>query len=68
MITITRTVIQKVDEKKIFEDVKDYLFDNEIEFTDFNYEIVSHLPKDVQRLIFAKIGAMMIDYAESEEF
>lgn len=68
MITITRTVIQTVDEKKIFDDVKDYLLDDEIEFTDFNYEIISQLPKDVQRLIFAKVGAMMIDYAGSEDF
>lgn len=67
MITITRTVTQKVDEKKIFEDVKDYLLDDEIEFSDFNYTTVSHLPKDAQRLIFATIGTMMIDYARSEE-
>ena len=68
MITVTRTVTQKIDEMKIFDSVKDFLFDEEIEFTDFNYETLSKMPKDVQRLIFAKIGAMLIDYAGSEEF
>ena len=68
MITVTRTIIQKIDEMKIFDSVKDFLFDEEIEFTDFNYETLSQLPKDAQRLIFAKIGAMLIDYAGSENF
>ena len=68
MITITRTVTQKIDEKKIFNEVRDFLFDDEIEIADFDYEILSNLPKDVQRLIFAKVGAMMIDYAGSEDF
>ena len=68
MITITRTVTQKIDEKKIFNEVKDFLFDNEIEIADFEYENLCNLPKDVQRLIYAKVGAMLIDYAGSEEF
>ena len=68
MITITRTVIQEIDEMKIFDSVKDFLFDEEIEFTDFNYETLSQLPKDAQRFIFAKIGAMLIDYSKSEGF
>ena len=68
MITVTRTVTQKIDEKKIFDNMKDCLFDEEIEIADFEYETLRNLPKDVQRLIFAKVGAMMIDYAGSEEF
>lgn len=68
MITVTRTVTQKIDEKKIFDNMKDCLFDEEIEIADFEYETLSNLPKDVQRLIFAKVGAMMIDYAGSEGF
>jgi hypothetical protein len=68
MITITRTITQKIDEKKIFDEVKDFLFEEEIEIADFEYEDFCNLSKDVQRLIFAKVGAMMIDYAGSEEF
>ncbi len=68
MITVTRMVTQKIDEEKIFDSVKDFLFDEEIEVSDFNYETLSQLPKDTQRLIFAKVGAMLIDYAGSEEF
>ena len=68
MITVTRTVTQEIDEMEIFDNVKDFLFDEVIEFTDFNYETLSKMPKDVQRLIFAKIGAMLIDYSVNEEF
>lgn len=68
MITMTKTVTQKIDERKIFNEVRDFLFDNEIEIADFDYENLSNLPKEIQRLIFAKVGAMMIDYAGSEEF
>lgn len=68
MITITRTVTQTIDEKKIFDEVKDFLFDDEIEVKDFDYEILSNMPKDVQRLIFAKVGTMLIDYAGREDF
>lgn len=68
MIMLTRTVTQTIDEKKIFDSVKDFLFDEEIEFSDFSYENVSNLPKDAQRLIFAKVGAMLIDYSASENF
>ncbi len=68
MITVTRTVTQKIDEKKIFNEVKNFLFDDEIEIDDFDYENFCNLSKDVQRLIFAKVGAMMIDYAGSEDF
>jgi len=48
--------------------VTDFLFDEEIELSDFDYETLSDMPKDVQRLVFAKVGAMLIDYAESEDF
>ena len=70
MITVTRTVTQTIDEEKIFDSVKDFLFDEEIEISNFsyNYEILSDMPKDVQRLIFAKVGAMLIDYANSQDF
>lgn len=68
MITMTKTVTQKIDERKIFNEVRDFLFDNEIEIADFDYENLSNLPKEIQRLIFAKVDAMMIDYAGSEEF
>ena len=69
MITVTRTITQKIDEKKIFDSIKDFLFDEEVEIADsYEYETLSQLPKDVQRLIFARVGAMMIDYAGSEEF
>ena len=68
MITVTRTVTQKIDEMKIFDSVKDFLLNEEIEVADFDYETLYLLPKDVQHLIFAKIGAMLIDYAGSEEF
>lgn len=64
MITVTRTVTQTIDEKKIFDEVIDFLFNDEIEVEDFDYEILSNLPEDVQRLIFTKIGTMLINYAE----
>lgn len=38
------------------------------EIADFEYETLCNLPEDIQRLIFAKVGAMMIDYAGSEDF
>jgi len=69
MITVTRTITQKIDEMKIFDSVKDFLSDEEVEIADsYEYETLSQLPKDVQRLIFAKVGAMLIDYAGSEDF
>lgn len=69
MIRFTRLETREIDEKKVFDSVKDFLLDEEIEFSNIDdYKILSHLPKDAQRLIFAKVGAMMIDYAGSEEF
>ena len=68
MISFTRVETKKIDEKKIFNRVTDFLFDEEIELSDFDYETLSNMPKDVQRLIFAKVGAMLMDYAESEDF
>ena len=66
MISFTR--VETIDEKKIFDSVVDFLSDEEIEMSDFGYKILSNMPKDVQRLIFAKVGAMLIDYAGSEDF
>lgn len=68
MISFTRVESKTINEEKIFENMRDILFEEEIEFSDFNYEILYELPKDVQRLIFAKIGAMLIDYSKSEDF
>ena len=69
MISFTRVETREVNEKALFEDLKNYLFEQETFDNTYNYvDIVENLPKDVQRLIFAKIGAMMIDYAGSEEF
>ena len=68
MISFTRVETKKIDEKKIFNAVRDFLFDDEIEIGDFDYEILSNLPKEIQRFIFAKVGAMLMDYAESEDF
>ena len=69
MISFTRVETKEINEKVIFEDLKDYLFEQDILDSVDNYvDTVENLPKDVQRLIFAKVGAMMIDYAGSEEF
>ena len=68
MISFTRVETREIDEKKIFDSVTDFLFDEEIELSDFDYKTLSNMPKDVQRLVFARVGAMLIDYAGSEEF
>lgn len=68
MISFTRVETKEIDEKKIFDSVADFLFSEEIELSNVDYEYFCDLPEEVQRLIFAKIGAMMIDYAGSEEF
>ena len=68
MISFTRVETREIDEKKIFDSVTDFLFDEEIELSGFDYETLSNMPKDVQRIVFAKVGAMLIDYAGSEDF
>jgi hypothetical protein len=69
MISFTRVETREINEKVIFENLKDYLFEQDILDSVDNYvDTVKNLPKDVQRLIFAKVGAMMIDYAGSEDF
>lgn len=68
MISFARVETREFDERKIFNSVVDYLHDEEVEFSDFNYEILSNLPEDVQRIIFAKVGAMLIDYSRSKDF
>lgn len=69
MISFTRTETREIDEEFLFEDLKDFLL-NQDTFNGYHdyVDTVEDLPKDVQRLIFARIGAMMIDYANSEEF
>jgi hypothetical protein len=64
MISFTR----EINEETIFEDLKDCLFQQGV-YDNMDYiGNVENLPEEVQRLIFAKVGAMMIDYAGSEEF
>ena len=65
MIKVTRTVTENIDERDLFNQIKDMLFEEEI---NDNGDMVDSLPIDTQRLIFAKVGAMMIDYAGSEDF
>ena len=65
MINYRTMVIKEINEEFLFDYVKDYLFE---EFADDNGTLVKDLPKDVQRIIFAKVGAMMIDYAGSKDF
>jgi hypothetical protein len=69
MISFTKVETKEINEEDLFEDLKAYLFEDEVlnVFDDY-VGMVKDLPKDVQRLIFAKVGAMMIDYAGSEEF
>lgn len=64
MISYTTMVTKEIDEEYLFDNVKDFLFEEDID----DCTIIEDLPKDVQRLVFAKIGAMMIDYARNEEF
>ena len=64
MINYTTVITKEIDEKSLFNSVKDFLFEEYID----ECTNVEELPKDVQRLVFAKIGAMMIDFAGSEEF
>ena len=65
MIRCEQTVIREISEEYLFDQIKDFLFDEEISD---DGEIVSHLPKDAQRLIFAKVGALMIDYSMKSDF
>ena len=71
MIDIEKLVTGKIDEKVLFEDVKDYLFEREVEITNDTYDYttnVENLSEQTQRTIFTRIGAMMIDFAKSIEF
>ena len=69
MINFTRVETKEIDEERLFEEVRDYLFEQETFDGICDYvDTVEDLPKDVQRLIFAKVGAMMIDYSKSEDF
>ena len=51
--------------KSLFDD---FVIDNFLEEDIDDGTFIDDLPKDVKRLVFAKIGAMMIDYAGSEDF
>ncbi len=67
MIEFSKTI--KIDDKMLFEDIADFIFNMDIYDDNRDYiSMVCALPKDTQRLIFAKMGAMMIDYAGSEDF
>lgn len=67
MIEFSKVV--KIDDKMLFEDVVDFIFNMDIYDDDDDYiSMVCALPKDTQRLIFAKIGAMLTDYADREDF
>lgn len=67
MIEFSKVV--KIDDKMLFEDVVDFIFNMDIYDDDDDYiSMVCALPKDTQRLIFTKVGTMLIDYAESKEF
>lgn len=64
MMYCEMVVTKKIDEQNLFELVKDFLLAEDID----DGTLIDDLPKDVKRLVFAKIGAMMIDYAGSEDF
>ena len=64
MMYCEMVVTKKIDEQNLFKLMRDFLFEEDIDDGTF----IKDLPEDVQRLIFAKIGAMMIDYAGSEDF
>ena len=69
MINFTEVKTNNIDEKALFESVKNCLFDEETYNDNFDYVgSVEDLPVNVQRLIFAKIGSMLIDYAANGEF
>ena len=69
MISFTVVTTKNIDEKALFESIKNCLFDENPYDDNFGYMYsVQDLPVNVQRLIFAKIGAMMIDYAANGEF
>ena len=69
MISFTEVKTKNIDEKALFESIKGYLFDEDPYNENFGYMYsVRDLPVNVQRLIFAKIGSMLIDYAANGEF
>ena len=65
MITITRTVTEVIDEKELSNSIMEMLFE---EVINDNGDMVKDLSIKIQRLIFEKVGALMIDYAKSEDF
>ena len=65
MITITRTVTEVIDEKELSNSIMEMLFE---EVINDNGDMVKDLSIKIQRLIFTKVGALMIDYAKSEDF
>ena len=65
MITVTRTITQKIDEETIQNNIIEILFEEEI---DNNGDIVADLPFDVIQFIFRNIGQTLIEYTKSEEF
>lgn len=69
MIEFTRLETRQIDEEALFEDLKEFLFGDETFNKSNDYvDIVQNLPKDVQRIIFARMGAMLIDFAKNGVF
>lgn len=69
MISFTRMETREINEEDLFENVMDYLFEQETFNGAYDYvDIVENLPKEVQRLILTKMSIMMLEYAKSEDF
>ena len=66
MTYIEMVVTKVIDEEKLFDEIKNDVFCTFI--GDDNDTVIKELPKDAQRRLFAKFGAMMIGYAGSEDF
>lgn len=69
MISFTRVETKEIDEEVMFEELIDCLFEQEAvsRFHD-SVDVVKDLPENIQRLVFAKMGAMLIDYAKNGDF
>jgi len=64
MITFTTIKKETIDEDEILAAIKDKIFEYEVN----DYDIILDLPIDTQRFIFAKIGAMLIDFSKDKDF
>lgn len=66
MMFVQMVVTKEIDEVELFDEIKDDVLATFI--GDDDNTLIEELPINVQRTIFAKLGAMMIDYAGSEDF